>query len=457
MKRVISLLIAFFLSNLVIAAASSSTIMADDIVIVGIGNSEITNITLDSTPEGLSGYNISISLSESSVATIASVAFPSWATLHSNSPLPASSVWLKAADINKQVEAGATDVLLATLTLESQKIGDSFINISINRLDNDNGYPIATALQNATITVAEDEETPPAPPPPPPPPPGDGNDPPTADANGPYYEIEDVPLAFDGSESTDDGTIKTYEWDFGDGNTGTGVTPSYTYTNPGNYTVDLTVTDDGGKKDTDTTYAIITGKPNLPPDKPELYGTTIGHKDTGYNYTAVSTDPDNDTIRYIFDWGDGTNKTISPFLASGETFNVTHNWKSAGVYTVNVSAEDYNNATSGNRSLVVLIDTYFVGDIGYFIDDNSDGTYDSFYCNETGTENLFELQENGEYKIDSNGDGEYDCTYNPVTGAITSLKGKETTETPEVLWIMIVGIVIVIAIIAFIILLHKKK
>ena len=52
---------------------------------------------------------------------------------------------------------------------------------------------------------------------------------------------------FNGSTSSDsDGTVASYAWDFGDGGTGTGVTPAHTYTSADTFHVTLTVTDNEG-------------------------------------------------------------------------------------------------------------------------------------------------------------------------------------------------------------------
>jgi PKD repeat protein len=70
------------------------------------------------------------------------------------------------------------------------------------------------------------------------------NQPPVANTT---YSCTLTTCDFDASGSFDpDGTIYSYAWDFGDGNTGNGITTSHTYATPGTYSVVLTVTDDAG-------------------------------------------------------------------------------------------------------------------------------------------------------------------------------------------------------------------
>jgi PKD repeat protein len=73
------------------------------------------------------------------------------------------------------------------------------------------------------------------------------NQPPTAVISGPTSGLVGETLNLDGSGSNDlDGSVVGYDWNFGDGNTGSGVIVTHVYTQAGSYQVTLTVTDDGG-------------------------------------------------------------------------------------------------------------------------------------------------------------------------------------------------------------------
>jgi PKD repeat protein len=73
------------------------------------------------------------------------------------------------------------------------------------------------------------------------------NNPPVANVGGPYSGVTGIPIAFNGSASSDPdaGQTITFAWDFGDGGSATSATPSHTYTSPGTRLVSLTVTDNG--------------------------------------------------------------------------------------------------------------------------------------------------------------------------------------------------------------------
>jgi len=85
------------------------------------------------------------------------------------------------------------------------------------------------------------------------------NKPPHANAGGPYEGVIGTPMEFSAEKSYDeDGTIIKFEWDFGDGSKGLGKTTTHLYGDAGAYSVILTVTDDGGKRTTNTTFVKIT-------------------------------------------------------------------------------------------------------------------------------------------------------------------------------------------------------
>ena len=107
------------------------------------------------------------------------------------------------------------------------------------------------------------------------------------------------PVTFDGSMSyvPPGRTITTYEWNFGDGTTGTGVQPTHTYTTAGAYIVTLTVTDDLGNSATDdaTTDAPIAtafnGALSLDTNRIVIPSDSAGRASDAGGATAKSTTP----------------------------------------------------------------------------------------------------------------------------------------------------------------------
>jgi PKD repeat protein len=88
---------------------------------------------------------------------------------------------------------------------------------------------------------------------------GTGNLPPLALAGDSVSGTVDNAITFDGTGSSDpDGSVASYAWSFGDGNTGTGSTPSHSYAAAGKYFVVMTVTDSDGATSSDVTLAEVT-------------------------------------------------------------------------------------------------------------------------------------------------------------------------------------------------------
>jgi PKD repeat protein len=178
---------------------------------------------------------------------------------------------------------------------------------------------------------------------------GLGNQPPIADANNPYIGEVNEPIQFDGSNSSDpDGFIVAHDWDFGDGGTGTGETPTHAYTTAGMYNVTLTVTDNMGASDSTTRTATI-GQGNQPPiaDANNPYNGTVNEpiQFDGSN----SSDPDGTIVAYDWDFGDG---------GTGTGPAPTHAYTTAGTYTVTLTVtDDLGASDSTTRTATIVQDT----------------------------------------------------------------------------------------------------
>lgn len=79
---------------------------------------------------------------------------------------------------------------------------------------------------------------------------------------------------------------------------------------------------------------------NDPPLTPTIQGPTKGFQQFTYDYQFTSSDPENDTIAYRVNWGDGiTTDWIIPF-PNNELLELNHTYISEGIYNIIAQAQD---------------------------------------------------------------------------------------------------------------------
>jgi len=93
-----------------------------------------------------------------------------------------------------------------------------------------------------------------------------------------------------------------------------------------------------------TTISSLPNNPPKTPTKPD--GPPSGSVGNSYTYSSSTTDPEDDRVYYLWDWGDGTNSGWNGPYTSGATVVASHTWTKIGRYKIQVQAKDDHNATS---------------------------------------------------------------------------------------------------------------
>ncbi|NIQ68272.1 MAG: PKD domain-containing protein, partial [Candidatus Aminicenantes bacterium] len=176
-----------------------------------------------------------------------------------------------------------------------------------------------TASKTKSITISEQENTPPT----------------AAFSFSPSAPLSGDVVYFNAGTSTDpDGTITQYQWDFGDGASGTGQTAQHTYnvTVTTTFTVVLTVIDDGGAQGVTSQPVTVTVVENQPPTADFDFSPTNPKSGDNVLFNAsASSDPDGTIVQYHWDFGDGyTGTGINPT----HTYNVSSDTTFTIVLTV---------------------------------------------------------------------------------------------------------------------------
>ena len=165
----------------------------------------------------------------------------------------------------------------------------------------------------------------------------------------PANPAEQQNVTFNASTSSDlDGYITNFNWNFGDGNFGTGVATKHAYMANGTFRVTLIVTDnDGG---TDSIVQNITISIYNPPPVPSFITSPEFPTTTDYVQFDASTSYDiapGYIRRYDWNWGDGNN---SQLLIS----HITHRFLMSSYYNVTLTVTDDMGARTSLTKMLFI-------------------------------------------------------------------------------------------------------
>ena len=119
----------------------------------------------------------------------------------------------------------------------------------------------------------------------------------------------------------------------------------------GTHNITFKVQDDDGDWSEPVNEILIISE-NLPPEKPIITGPISGKFGKEYEYTIISSDPEDDDITYSLDWGIGVLLAYGPYN-SGEEIKLTNTWNEEGNYTILVKAKDSYGGESDWATLEV--------------------------------------------------------------------------------------------------------
>jgi PKD repeat protein len=134
----------------------------------------------------------------------------------------------------------------------------------------------------------------------------------------------------------------TYQWDFGDGSTGSGMTTNHTFQDPGTYTVQFTASNEAGEASQTLT---VTAEEPPQPAQVVSVNADPNPADEGTSVSFSANVGGDSPISYNWNFGDG---------ATGSGESPTHTYDEPGTYTVELTAS--NEAGESSRTLTMTVE-----------------------------------------------------------------------------------------------------
>jgi len=161
-----------------------------------------------------------------------------------------------------------------------------------------------------------------------------------------------------------EGDALEYLLDFGDGSNMSGDVPSdgeisaaHTYAASGEYTMNITVSDETGASRQSTSAVIVGPGENAPPSNIRVKPSSIkGEVDSEMTLVISGKDYEGDPLELTLEFGDDTadHEADATGTAAGFEMEVAHTFDSEGDYAIVLSANDSQNVTAATVILTVV-------------------------------------------------------------------------------------------------------
>ncbi|MFC3957392.1 hypothetical protein [Halovivax cerinus] len=140
------------------AERSNQTILVGDATTTP-GQGASVDVVLTDAPDGLAGYELTLTLEGDGVASIQGVSYPSEFGLTSNPVVgpEGRSITVEAADVEDEIVAGDRDVTLVTIDVTGHEPGETSLSVTGARLDADGGDAIDVSDEDGTIAVGGED------------------------------------------------------------------------------------------------------------------------------------------------------------------------------------------------------------------------------------------------------------------------------------------------------------
>jgi len=118
---------------------------------VAAGETATVEVSLSAAPDGLAGFNLTVEATDGNATVVGANVDDEFGITTARAEDGRAT--LEGVDLDENVQAGATDVRLGTVTVRGESAGETDLSASVRRMDDDDGEAVAPETGPAALTV----------------------------------------------------------------------------------------------------------------------------------------------------------------------------------------------------------------------------------------------------------------------------------------------------------------